>query len=334
MAVMDQNSRLFHLTGPTNLLSPVLQPERGPILWNRQMRSVTVSIPTLFLAPTFLVLHRIPSSIWSRNFPILIVFEAMCGKTLLREGELTFFFKRSKSPFLLSSRPLGGRHAAVIPALPEEYDASMPIGAYYPKREASVNPGVPRGLSHYPQHIIAQAEAQKSQQANGNTSVVPSSLSSSQQDGSMLAQNATQSNHSQLPSAPASSSKVLNIQHYQPVKQTQAPSQGPQKRVTRSSNTSTSSAPARNTRASTRVSQRQEQQEQKQKQKQPVSVSTSDTSAPPASETISTTFAGIMSQFPVPNLAETPPAGSWIPYQRKAAKHLIVHACLLAFIHS
>ncbi|KAF9013131.1 F/Y rich C-terminus-domain-containing protein [Cyathus striatus] len=30
--------------------------------------------------------------------------------------------------------PLGGRHAAVIPALPEEYDASHPIGAYYPDR--------------------------------------------------------------------------------------------------------------------------------------------------------------------------------------------------------
>jgi hypothetical protein len=28
--------------------------------------------------------------------------------------------------------PLGGRHAAVIPALPEEYDAAVPIGAYYP----------------------------------------------------------------------------------------------------------------------------------------------------------------------------------------------------------
>jgi len=144
--------------------------------------------------------------------------------------------------------PLGGRHAAVIPALPEEYDASMPIGAYYPKREASANPNVPRGLSHYPQHVIAQAEA---------------------------------------------------------------PSQVPQKRVTRSSNTSSSSAPVRNTRASTRVSQRQEQQEQKQQQKRPVSVSAPDTSLTPASEVIPTTFAGIMSQFPVPSVAETPhPAGS------------------------
>ncbi|KLO14722.1 hypothetical protein SCHPADRAFT_296295 [Schizopora paradoxa] len=28
--------------------------------------------------------------------------------------------------------PLGGRHAAVIPALPEDYDASVPLGGYYP----------------------------------------------------------------------------------------------------------------------------------------------------------------------------------------------------------
>ena len=188
----------------------------------------------------------------------------------------------------------------------------MPIGAYYPKREVSANPGVPRGLSHYPQHIIAQAEAQKSQQqVNGSASGVPSSSSSSQQDGSPLAQNATQSNHLQVRLAPASSSKGLNIQHYQPIQQTQAPSQSPQKRVTRSSNTSAPSAPGRSTRASTRVSQRQEQQDQKQQQKQPVSVSAPDTSIPPASEAMPTTFAGIMSQFPVPSLAETPhPAGS------------------------
>ena len=183
----------------------------------------------------------------------------------------------------------------------------MPIGAYYPKREISANPGVPRGLSHYPQHIIAQAEAQKSQQqVNGSASGGPSLSSSSQQDGSTLAQNATRSNHVQIPLASASSSKGLNIQHYQPIQQTQVPSQGPQKRVTRSSNTSASSAPVRSTRASTRGSQRQEQQQQKQQQKQPVSVSASDTSMPPASEAMPTTFAGIMSQFPVPGLTETP----------------------------
>lgn len=68
--------------------------------------------------------------------------------------------------------PLGGRHAAVIPALPEEYDATMPIGAYFPAdrdklKRASALPGnpSPKGLSHYPQHIIAQAEAQRAKQA-------------------------------------------------------------------------------------------------------------------------------------------------------------------------
>ncbi|TFK23056.1 hypothetical protein FA15DRAFT_491252 [Coprinopsis marcescibilis] len=80
--------------------------------------------------------------------------------------------------------PLGGRHASVIPALPEEFDASMPRGAVYHsplEREklklaaaaaAAANGGsavepsgapvisgdLPKGLSHYPQHIIAQAQ--------------------------------------------------------------------------------------------------------------------------------------------------------------------------------
>ena len=60
-----------------------------------------------------------------------------------------------------SINPLGGRHAAVIPALPEEYDASLPIGTYYPRRDEVVESELPRGLSYYPQHIIAQAEAQR-----------------------------------------------------------------------------------------------------------------------------------------------------------------------------
>lgn len=64
--------------------------------------------------------------------------------------------------------PLGGRHAAVTPALPEDYDSTLPIGALYPaerdrlKREAIANP---RGLNYYPQHIIAQAEAQRKDQS-------------------------------------------------------------------------------------------------------------------------------------------------------------------------
>ncbi|KAJ3568254.1 hypothetical protein NP233_g5840 [Leucocoprinus birnbaumii] len=60
--------------------------------------------------------------------------------------------------------PLGGRHAAVTPALPEDYDSTLPIGALFPsERERMKQETSPRGLSYYPQHIIAQAEAQRQQ---------------------------------------------------------------------------------------------------------------------------------------------------------------------------
>ncbi|KAJ7701475.1 hypothetical protein B0H17DRAFT_1004972 [Mycena rosella] len=49
--------------------------------------------------------------------------------------------------------PLGGRHAAVIPALPEEYEGGRLVGAYYPPREGAEEK---RG-SYYPPHILAQA---------------------------------------------------------------------------------------------------------------------------------------------------------------------------------
>ncbi|KAJ7079731.1 F/Y rich C-terminus-domain-containing protein [Mycena belliarum] len=50
--------------------------------------------------------------------------------------------------------PLGGRHAAVIPALPEEYEGGRLVGAYYPPRETQE--GEKRG-NYYPPHILAQA---------------------------------------------------------------------------------------------------------------------------------------------------------------------------------
>jgi hypothetical protein len=72
---------------------------------------------------------------------------------------------------LLLVRPLGGRHAAVIPALPEEYDSALPIGSYFPhdrdrgmiKREDSSRriPGPAEGstsapqLQPSPQHVQA-----------------------------------------------------------------------------------------------------------------------------------------------------------------------------------
>ena len=55
----------------------------------------------------------------------------MSGRLSTREGEYTLrllgiIFK------LIYFSPLGGRHAAVIPALPEEFDSSIPLGGYYP----------------------------------------------------------------------------------------------------------------------------------------------------------------------------------------------------------
>ncbi|KAJ7741296.1 F/Y rich C-terminus-domain-containing protein [Mycena metata] len=67
--------------------------------------------------------------------------------------------------------PLGGRHAAVIPALPEEYDAHMLAGPYYPPRARvpTREEGEAPRQSHYPPHIIAQAQQQQQQaQASGS----------------------------------------------------------------------------------------------------------------------------------------------------------------------
>ncbi|KAH6911496.1 transforming growth factor beta regulator 1 [Coprinopsis sp. MPI-PUGE-AT-0042] len=70
--------------------------------------------------------------------------------------------------YFIEGGPLGGRHASVIPALPEEYDASVPRGPVYhtplereklKMADGNASPGeMPKGLSHYPQHIIAQAQ--------------------------------------------------------------------------------------------------------------------------------------------------------------------------------
>lgn len=94
---------------------------------------------------------------------------------------------------------------------------SMPIEAHYPKREVSTNPGVSQGLSHYPQHIIAQAEAQKSQQPASGASAGSFSSSDHQQEGSTSSQNTPQGNHVQMALPPASFSEGLEIQYYQPL---------------------------------------------------------------------------------------------------------------------
>jgi hypothetical protein len=63
-------------------------------------------------------------------------------------------------------RPLGGRHAAVIPALPDEYENLLPIGTlqYHDKQRNVPPPDPSRGLSYYPQHIIQQAQQERQQQ--------------------------------------------------------------------------------------------------------------------------------------------------------------------------
>jgi len=103
------------------------------------------------------------------------------GRILLRAGTCIFSDTWEKSND--HSSPLGGRHAAVTPALPEDYDSTLPIGALYPsecdRMKREVNPS-PRGLSYYPQHIIAQAEAQQRQQA------APPSLDASVLDQPLL----------------------------------------------------------------------------------------------------------------------------------------------------
>ncbi|PPQ68372.1 hypothetical protein CVT24_004793 [Panaeolus cyanescens] len=165
--------------------------------------------------------------------------------------------------------PLGGRHAAVIPALPEEYDSSLPLGAYYPKRDNS-NPNVPRGMAHYPSHIIAQAEAERGQKfaaqgngVNGASSVASGSGSSTPQPGPQHMQMQIQMQVQPTPpdSMPPNGGQpplqiipqnpggppTLNIQEYQPPQQqNQEPISAPQpiaqrqytpeRRATRSTN--------------------------------------------------------------------------------------------------
>jgi len=63
----------------------------------------------------------------------------------------------------LEGGPLGGRHAAVIPALPDEYENILPLSALQQqdKQKNSSPPDPTRGLSYYPQHIIQQAQQQQ-----------------------------------------------------------------------------------------------------------------------------------------------------------------------------
>ncbi|KAF9485769.1 hypothetical protein BDN70DRAFT_795187 [Pholiota conissans] len=202
--------------------------------------------------------------------------------------------------------PLGGRHAAVIPALPEEWDSSMPLGAYYPKRDSNPNPGVARGLSHYPRHIIAQAEAQKAarlaeEQTQLQQQQQPIAGPSGLGSASSSATASQHINQHELPhimlSLGATTGGSLNIQEYQP-----PPNQShtADKRTTRSdgvTNTNSASSPsatARSTRA---------QGNHQQPQQQATPVNGAETSALNADGSMATTFASIMNAYPVPGVS-------------------------------
>ncbi|KAL0579883.1 hypothetical protein V5O48_002130 [Marasmius crinis-equi] len=56
--------------------------------------------------------------------------------------------------------PLGGRHAAVVPALPEDYDAAMAMGAYPSDKErnsrrTNQSPDQAGSSKHYPPHLVS-----------------------------------------------------------------------------------------------------------------------------------------------------------------------------------
>lgn len=90
----------------------------------------------------------------------------MFGNISWKEGECDKAISVLSPINLIPMRPLGGRHAAVIPALPDEYENLLPIGTLqYHEKQRNVPPPDPsRGLSYYPQHIIQQAQQERQQQ--------------------------------------------------------------------------------------------------------------------------------------------------------------------------
>ncbi|KAF8885677.1 hypothetical protein CPB84DRAFT_1750088 [Gymnopilus junonius] len=204
--------------------------------------------------------------------------------------------------------PLGGRHAAVIPALPDEYDTSMPIGAYYPKRDVNPNPSLPRGLSHYPQHIIAQAEAQRAQRLAQEQ---PAAAATAGPSGSSLTPSANGSAGVAPPLDPqllvvtgpaAGPSGALNGHEFQTAQAQSAVSppisQDTDKRTTRSSAaamvTSSSTVPA--------------EVQQPQQLSIPLNGAAASSATIGSEGPMPTTFAGIMKAYPAPSAPASIPA--------------------------
>lgn len=213
-------------------------------------------------------------------------------------------------------RPLGGRHAAVIPALPEEYDASMPLGAYYPKRDTNPNPNVPRGMSHYPQHIIAQAEAQKrlaaqqTQQQQQQSPIAGPSGSGPASSSVPAPQHINppnpQHDPAQIMLSLGATGNPLNIQEYQPPQNQnlgQSISAGADKRTTRSGGITNTNPPSSSSAPITR--QTRARGSQQQQQSGPTNVNGTEESALNADGTMTTTFASIMNAYPAPGVSAT-----------------------------
>lgn len=206
----------------------------------------------------------------------------------------------------------------------------MPIGAYYPRRNESVDT-LPRGLSYYPQHIIAQAEDQKVVKANQrvqSSTVAESSDSASSVSAPELictsppvVSQMQQHRTTQSPTICDTSRPV--IQDFRPPQQQQQQSVSApsvpnidihiqtQKRVTRSSTAaangitngtsiSQTSSNTTNTRHKKSASKglTGQRHSQQQSQTQAATVVNSNVVTP-------TTFAGIMKAYPAPSSTST-----------------------------
>ena len=182
----------------------------------------------------------------------------------------------------------------------------MPIGAYYPsereklKRDVATNPSTPKGLAHYPQHIVAQAEAQRKQQ-QAVQQAKEQAIEPGMQEGT--------SQLSMLPLLP--SSENINFQEYQPSPSASVASGSGSGRTTRNSSGSLSApvASTRKTRQSSRAPNARAQRQAALLQAAPQTaqggplqyISQDGTATSPASP-IPSTFASIMNAYPAPGV--------------------------------
>lgn len=103
----------------------------------------------------------------------------------------------------------------MIPALPEEYDTSMPLGAYYPSEMDKIRrqgaAGSDSARSHYPPHILAQ---QRTPTPRAQSYSTPQSSSSGLQQSQQAQQSNPSSSGQQQMSHPTPSDMLL-IEEYQ-----------------------------------------------------------------------------------------------------------------------